>query len=81
MSQLLLRLCFGGFIMTHGWPKLPETMKVEEGDSSQVVALLRARLAASDDPREAQLALGALVLLVNALLYAAIVRRRKRGRC
>lgn len=22
MSQLLLRLCFGGFIMTHGWPKL-----------------------------------------------------------
>ena len=39
-----------------GWPKLPETMKVEEGDSSQVVALLRARLAASDDAREAQLA-------------------------
>lgn len=22
LSQLLLRLCFGGFIMTHGWPKL-----------------------------------------------------------
>lgn len=21
-SQLLLRLCFGGLIMTHGWPKL-----------------------------------------------------------
>ena len=26
-------------------------------------------------------ALGALVLLVNALLYAAVVRRRNRGRC
>lgn len=39
-----------------GWSKLPEDIKVEEGDSSGAVMLLRARLSASDDPREAQLA-------------------------
>ena len=39
-----------------GWQQLPEGIEVEEGDSSGAVMLLRARLAASDDPREAQLA-------------------------
>ena len=39
-----------------GWPRLPADASVSEGDSSQVVALLRQRLMRSDDPREAQLA-------------------------
>jgi murein L,D-transpeptidase YcbB/YkuD len=39
-----------------GWTPLPETTGVAEGDSSDAVARLRARLAASDDPREAALA-------------------------
>ncbi|HEX2168582.1 MAG TPA: L,D-transpeptidase family protein [Longimicrobiales bacterium] len=39
-----------------GWAKLPDDIEVEEGDSSRAVMLLRARLAASDDRREAQLA-------------------------
>jgi L,D-transpeptidase YcbB len=39
-----------------GWPQLPDDIKVAEEDSSDAVMLLRARLSASDDPREAQLA-------------------------
>jgi L,D-transpeptidase YcbB len=39
-----------------GWPQLPADIEVAEGDSSQAVAQLRARLAVSDDPREARLA-------------------------
>ena len=39
-----------------GWPSLPEGIAVAEGDSSGSVVQLRARLTASDDPREAQLA-------------------------
>src|SRR5690606_1904425 len=39
-----------------GWSALPADIKVAEGDSSGAVMLLRARLSASDDPREAQLA-------------------------
>jgi len=39
-----------------GWSALPEDAKVIEGDSSAAVVLLRARLSASDDAREAQLA-------------------------
>jgi len=39
-----------------GWQPLPEGMAVEEGDSSSAVAALRARMVASDDPREAALA-------------------------
>jgi murein L,D-transpeptidase YcbB/YkuD len=39
-----------------GWPKLPAEIEVAEEDSSEAVVLLRARLSASDDPREAQLA-------------------------
>jgi murein L,D-transpeptidase YcbB/YkuD len=39
-----------------GWTPLPEDISVAEGDSSAAVGLLRARLAASDDGREAQLA-------------------------
>ena len=39
-----------------GWPELGTDLEVEEGDSSGAVMLLRARLSASDDPREAQLA-------------------------
>jgi murein L,D-transpeptidase YcbB/YkuD len=39
-----------------GWAVLPGGTAVAEGDSSAVVALLRARLSASNDPREARLA-------------------------
>ncbi|MEX1181776.1 MAG: L,D-transpeptidase family protein [Gemmatimonadota bacterium] len=39
-----------------GWPSLPESISVAEGDSSAAVVALRERLAASDDPREAALA-------------------------
>lgn len=39
-----------------GWAKLPADAEVAEDDSSAAVILLRTRLAASDDPREAQLA-------------------------
>ncbi|MBR9989476.1 MAG: L,D-transpeptidase family protein, partial [Gemmatimonadetes bacterium] len=39
-----------------GWQALPNDFAVAGGDSSDAVALLRARLSASDDPREARLA-------------------------
>jgi murein L,D-transpeptidase YcbB/YkuD len=39
-----------------GWQQLPADVSVEVGESSPHVAALRARLAASDDPREAALA-------------------------
>ncbi|HUF50887.1 MAG TPA: L,D-transpeptidase family protein [Longimicrobiales bacterium] len=39
-----------------GWPALPAGIKAAEGDSSAAVGALRARLAASDDAREAMLA-------------------------
>lgn len=39
-----------------GWQRLPAELDVAEGDSADGVALLRARLMASDDAREAQLA-------------------------
>ena len=41
---------------TGGWEPLPEGTKVEEGDSAEVVVALRARLARSEDPREAAMA-------------------------
>ena len=39
-----------------GWTPLPESTGLAEGDSAEAVRLLRARLSASDDPREAALA-------------------------
>ncbi|CAN5785273.1 L,D-transpeptidase family protein [soil metagenome] len=39
-----------------GWQALPEGTAVAEGDSSSAVLAVRARLVASDDPREAALA-------------------------
>jgi hypothetical protein len=80
---------WGAWVELAGWvcplTPLENWLRTQSGGSAYAASFVEHHLLPVLYPaslsREAQLALGALVLLVNALLYAAIVRRRKRGRC